>query len=74
MLASVENTLLGDPFEVSAIGNAEALVGTLTRAGGIIAQLAATYPAAQLTVTPVRNLQLPPTVRALTPIHGRPKL
>jgi uncharacterized protein YlxW (UPF0749 family) len=71
---SVENTPLDDPFEVSAIGNADALVGTLTRGGGIIAQLAATHPAAQLTVTPVANLQLPATARSLAPIHGHPKL
>jgi uncharacterized protein YlxW (UPF0749 family) len=71
---SVDNTALDDPFEVSAIGNAEALTGTLTRAGGIIAQLAATYPDAQLTVTPVSNLQLPATVRSLAPSHGHPKL
>jgi uncharacterized protein YlxW (UPF0749 family) len=71
---SVANTALDDPFEISAIGNAETLVGTLTRAGGIIAQLAATDPDAQLTVTPVPNLQLPATTRSLAPIHGHPKL
>ncbi len=71
---SVDNTALADPFEVSAIGSAETLVGTLTRSGGIIAQLAATYPQAQLTVTPVPNLQLPATTRSLSPIHGHPKL
>lgn len=71
---SVANTALDDPFEISAIGNAETLVGTLTRAGGIVAQLAATYPDAQLTVTPLANLQLPATTRSLAPIHGHPKL
>jgi uncharacterized protein YlxW (UPF0749 family) len=71
---SVENTALTDPFEVAAIGNAETLIGTLTRSGGIIAQLAATYPDAQLTVTPVGNLHLPATTRSLAPVHGRPKL
>jgi uncharacterized protein YlxW (UPF0749 family) len=71
---SVANTALDDPFEISAIGNAETLVGTLTRAGGIIAQLAATDPDAQLTVTPVANLQLPATTRSLAPVHGHPKL
>ena len=71
---SVENTALNDPFEVAAVGNAETLIGSLTRSGGIIAQLAATYPEAQLTVTPVANLQLPATVHSLAPIHGRPKL
>jgi uncharacterized protein YlxW (UPF0749 family) len=71
---SVENAALGDPFEVSAIGNAETLIGTLTRAGGIVAQLAATFPDAQLTVTPITNLQLPATTRSLAPVHGHPKL
>jgi uncharacterized protein YlxW (UPF0749 family) len=71
---SVQNSALDDPFEIAAIGNAETLIGTLTRSGGIIAQLAATYPEAQLTATPVTNLQLPATTRSLAPIHGRPKL
>ena len=53
---SVEGRILPDPFEISAIGNAETLTGTLTRAGGVIAQIAATDPAAQLTVTPVTSL------------------
>jgi uncharacterized protein YlxW (UPF0749 family) len=71
---SIDNDALGDPFEVAAIGNAETLVGSLTRAGGIIAQLAATWPDAQITVTPVGNVQLPATTRSLAPIHGHPKL
>ena len=70
----VENASLPDPFEVSAIGNSETLTGTLTRSGGIIAQLAATFPDAQLTVTPVTNLQLTATSRSLAPVHGHPKL
>jgi uncharacterized protein YlxW (UPF0749 family) len=70
----VENTALDDPFEVAAVGNAETLTGSLTRSGGIIAQLAATYPDAQLTVTPVGSLQLPATTRSLAPVNGRPKL
>jgi uncharacterized protein YlxW (UPF0749 family) len=64
--------VLPDPFEISAIGNPETLTGTLTRAGGVIAQIAATDPAAQLTVTPVTSLLLPGTDRDLAPIHGRP--
>jgi uncharacterized protein YlxW (UPF0749 family) len=69
---SVEGRALPDPFEISAIGNAETLTGTLTRAGGVIAQIAATDPAAQLTVTPVTSLLLPATERELAPVHGRP--
>jgi uncharacterized protein YlxW (UPF0749 family) len=65
---------IGDPFEVSAIGNPESLTGSLTRAGGIIAQLAATDPAAQLIVTPVDTLRLPATLLDLVPAHGQPRL
>ena len=71
---SVENTSLGDPFEISALGNPEVLTGALTRAGGVVAQLAATYPEAVLTVVPVDRLELPATERSLTPAHGRPRL
>jgi uncharacterized protein YlxW (UPF0749 family) len=70
----IESTHLGDPFEVIAIGNSNSLTGSLTRAGGIIAQLAATDPAAQLIVTPVDTLRLPATTQNLIPAHGRPRL
>lgn len=70
----VGNVHLGNPFEVSAIGNPESLTGSLTRAGGIIAQLAATDPAAQLIVTPVVTLRLPATLQDLVPAHGKPRL
>ena len=70
----IESTHLGDPFEVSAIGNPNSLTGSLTRAGGIIAQLAATDPTAQLIVTPVDILRLPATLQNLVPAHGRPRL
>jgi uncharacterized protein YlxW (UPF0749 family) len=68
------NTSLGDPFQVSAIGNPETLTGSLTRAGGIVAQLAATAPSAQLIVTPIDTLLLPATTEDLVPAHGRPQL
>jgi uncharacterized protein YlxW (UPF0749 family) len=71
LLGSVK---LGDPFEVSAIGNSETLTGSLTRAGGIVAQLAATAPSAQLIVTPVELLRLPATTQNLVPVHGKPQL
>jgi uncharacterized protein YlxW (UPF0749 family) len=70
----IQSTHLGDPFEVSAIGNPNSLTGSLTRAGGIIAQLAATDPAAQLIVTPVDTLRLPATTQNLSPAHGKPRL
>ena len=71
---SIESIPLGDPFEVSAIGNPEVLTGALTRAGGVIAQLAATNPQSSLTVIPVDRLELPATRRDLVPAHGRPRL
>ncbi len=71
---SVDNTALGDPFEISALGNPATLTGSLTRAGGIVAQLAATYPEAQITVVPVDLLLIPATTRDLTPAHGTPQL
>ncbi len=71
---SIENTPLGDPFAVSAIGDPETLTGARTRAGGIIAQLGATDPGAYLTVTPLDMLQVAPTDRSLLPAHGTPRL
>jgi uncharacterized protein YlxW (UPF0749 family) len=67
--------LLGDPFRIQAIGRPETLVGSLTRAGGIIAQLAATDPAATLEVEPTEKpMLLPASKRDLVPNHGHPRL
>jgi uncharacterized protein YlxW (UPF0749 family) len=71
---SVENNSIGDAFEIRAIGSPQILTGTLTRTGGVIAQIGATYPDAQLTVTPVDMLTLPATDRTLVPAHGQPRL
>jgi uncharacterized protein YlxW (UPF0749 family) len=70
----VEGATLDEPFEVSAIGGAETLTGTLTRSGGIVAQVAATSPDVSLTVTPVTRLELPASDRDLVPQHGQPRL
>jgi uncharacterized protein YlxW (UPF0749 family) len=70
----VDGTLLGDTFQLSAIGAPDKLTGSLTRSGGIIAQLAATQPTVGLIVTPVDRLALPATTRNLVPAHGRPRL
>jgi uncharacterized protein YlxW (UPF0749 family) len=65
--------LLRDPFTIRAIGKPEVLVGSLTRVGGIIAQLGATNPAAVVDVEPSDKLMtLPATRRDLVPAHGRP--
>jgi len=64
----------GDAFEIRAVGSPQILTGTLTRTGGVIAQIGATYPDVQLTVTPVDMLTLPATERTLVPAHGNPRL
>jgi uncharacterized protein YlxW (UPF0749 family) len=71
---SVENTGLGDPFDVLAIGSPETLTGSLTRIGGVVSMLAATYPGALLTVAPVESVRIPATTRTLAPAHGAPRL
>jgi uncharacterized protein YlxW (UPF0749 family) len=71
---AVDDEPLDDPFEITVIGSKEALTGSLTRTGGIIAQLAATNPAVSVTVTPLDNLRLRATTRDLTPRNGRPRL
>ncbi len=72
--AAVDGTLLGDAFELAAIGPPDKLTGSLTRSGGVIAQLAATQPHVVVTVTPVDRIELPATNRTLVPEHGRPRL
>jgi uncharacterized protein YlxW (UPF0749 family) len=71
---SLEGHGLADPLEIDAIGSAEVLTGTLTRAGGIIAQLSATQPDVVVQVTPVDRVDLPATARDLTPAHATPRL
>jgi uncharacterized protein YlxW (UPF0749 family) len=74
----VDGFLLRNPFVIRAIGRPETLVGSLTRAGGIIAQLAATNPAATIDLQPSQpndgQLTLPATRRVLVPGHGHPRL
>jgi uncharacterized protein YlxW (UPF0749 family) len=72
--AQVDGVALGDTFELMAIGAPEKLTGSLTRSGGVIAQLAATQPDVVVTVTPVDRLELPATTHSLVPAHGRPRL
>ena len=65
---------LADPFELSAIGAPDKLTGSLTRSGGIIAQLAATQPDIVVEVTPLDRVDVPATERELVPSHGHPRL
>ena len=57
-----------------AIGQPETLAGSLSRAGGLIAQLASQYPTVTVRVDPADLVQVPPTDRSLTPVLGRPRL
>lgn len=68
---SVDDTALPDPFTITAIGKPESLIGSLTRAGGIIAQVAATHRDATVEVEESAELTLPATNRDLLPVHGR---
>ena len=72
--AAIGGARLGPVFELSAIGAPDKLTGSLTRSGGVIAQLAATEPDVTVTVTPVDRIELPATTRTLVPTHGRPRL
>jgi uncharacterized protein YlxW (UPF0749 family) len=65
---------LGDPFTLDAIGAPDKLTGSLTRPGGIIAQLSATQPDVIVEVTPLDTVGVPATDRDLVPSHGRPRL
>ncbi|MBA3876578.1 MAG: hypothetical protein C0498_06530 [Anaerolinea sp.] len=71
---SVENTPLPDGFEIRAIGSPQILTGTLTRSGGVIAQLGATYPDATISVTPLDSVSIPATDRDLVPSDAQPSL
>jgi uncharacterized protein YlxW (UPF0749 family) len=70
---SVDDTALGDSFTIRAIGTPDTLTGSLARAGGIIAQLAATDPDATIDVEEVTEMVLPATTRNLIPSHGQPR-
>ncbi len=71
---SVENSALGASFEIRAIGSSQILTGSLTRAGGIIAQLGVAFPNLTISVTPLDVVTIPATSRDLSPIHGQPSL
>lgn len=71
---TVGGQALGETFEIRAIGSPQILTGTLTRTGGVIAQIGATYPLAVITVTPVDRLTLPATDRTLAPTYAEPRL
>jgi uncharacterized protein YlxW (UPF0749 family) len=65
---------LPNPATIDAIGQPDALSGSLTRAGGPIAQLAARFPDVVITVDTEDRMTLPATQRDLAPHLGRPTL
>lgn len=71
---TLDGTPIGDPIDLVAVGAPDKLTGSLTRSGGVIAQLAATQPDVVVTVTPMDRLELPASGRDLLPDHGQPRL
>ncbi len=71
---SIENQAIGDAFEIRAIGSPQILTGTLTRTGGVIAQVGTSYPEARITVTPIEAMTLPATERIAPPTYAKPRL
>jgi uncharacterized protein YlxW (UPF0749 family) len=72
--ATLGAVALEDPFTLNAIGAPDKLTGSLTRPGGIIAQLSATQPEVVVEVTPLDRITVPATERNLVPSHGHPRL
>lgn len=70
---AIDGYRLEDPFSIDAIGETAVLTGSLTRAGGIVARLAATFPSVRITVTPVEQLLVPASLRRLEPTSARPR-
>jgi uncharacterized protein YlxW (UPF0749 family) len=71
---TVDGAPLPADFDIVAIGSPQLLTGTLTRIGGVVAQIGATEPGVQLTVTPTERIEAPATERDLVPTHARPSL
>jgi uncharacterized protein YlxW (UPF0749 family) len=71
---SVVGVPLADPAVLLAVGQPETLAGSLSRAGGLVAQLTARYPAAAVTVDGLDLVVVPPTDRDLSPVLGKPRL
>jgi uncharacterized protein YlxW (UPF0749 family) len=71
---TIDGAATDDPIEINAIGPPDKLTGSLTRSGGIIAQLAATHGDVLVEVTPVDAIDVPATSRSLVPTSGQPRL
>jgi uncharacterized protein YlxW (UPF0749 family) len=71
---SIDDEALGAHFDIDAIGSPDGLTGTLSRVGGVIAQLQATYAGVEIIVTPVEVVAIPAASHSLRPAHGTPRL
>jgi uncharacterized protein YlxW (UPF0749 family) len=71
---TVSGVPISGDIELIAVGQPEALSGSLTRAGGPIAQLGARFPDVPISVLPDDSVVLPATDRDLMPTLGRPHL
>jgi uncharacterized protein YlxW (UPF0749 family) len=65
---------LTGPLVLVAVGQQETLAGSLSRAGGLIAQFTAQYPAVDVKVEPQDFVTVPASTRSQTPVLGRPRL
>jgi uncharacterized protein YlxW (UPF0749 family) len=70
----VRGVLVKDPVQISAVGQPQVLAGSLSRAGGPIAQLNARFPDVVIGVAAVDLVTVPATDRDLTPQLGKPRL
>lgn len=70
----VNGVPLPDPVRITAAGQPPTLAGSLSRAGGPIAQLAARFPDGVVNVSAVDLVELPATNRDLKPALGKPRL
>lgn len=71
---TIGGTPVASPLVMVAVGQTETLAGSLTRVGGLIAQLAAQYPDVTVQVNPEDLVTVPATTRSLAPTLGRPRL
>ena len=71
---TLDGALLARPIVILAVGQPEVLTGSLTRAGGPIAQLSALYPDATVSVAAADRVTLPATQRNLAPKLGHPRI
>jgi len=73
-VVTVVGVPLSDPLEITAVGQPQTLAGSLSRAGGLIAQLAARFPEVVVTVEAEDLVTVPATNRDLVPELGHPRL